>query len=434
MRPNYVPEGLWTAPLEWNLLATLNGEVFSTFANHVQRANMGLARTSFHRFQKLPVELQFHIIRLCDKATLFSLMSVSSALRKEASKLFWSDQDVWYKVNGHWLISGGHPASEHYNLDFLTNITQLEADFFDMSTVCNNWDFAGSNTTWDFGYNRGGVRERPPDLLERAQDFWKVVQRRCPRVVRVIISESLTSRIGSEIPHQAKLLAQQAPPHIETSISTLQMNVADRPGRIMEYTARQAMIDDWEVESSNWRRQSVRPPPKPWRGPVGAFCRLFYKDAQFQFMLLGLKLMKIKAVGKHLLTAKEPYTCYSQLCHRQFTDPDTWAAHIVRCRAGPEGPLPAEYDDVFKEHEKNLNDFYEKYHFQAQAEFFEECGKLGSQKRLDAKQAFLEQLERDPNYAHPKPARQSPAFTSYRDKLQAYDISQSAKLLELDRE
>ncbi|KAH7088344.1 hypothetical protein FB567DRAFT_579235, partial [Paraphoma chrysanthemicola] len=62
-------------------------------------------------------ELQLHVLGLCDDATLFQLMHVSSAVRIETRKLFWSRPNEWYEVGSTWLLAGAFAGHTYAALD-----------------------------------------------------------------------------------------------------------------------------------------------------------------------------------------------------------------------------------------------------------------------------------------------------------------------------
>ncbi|KAF2028510.1 hypothetical protein EK21DRAFT_69651, partial [Setomelanomma holmii] len=84
---------------------------------------------SFPQFVQLPTELQLQVLPFCHSATLFQLMHVSSAIRYEARKLFWSDPRSRYLVHGEWLQAGGYSGHTLNALDVLACIEHIEVDF-----------------------------------------------------------------------------------------------------------------------------------------------------------------------------------------------------------------------------------------------------------------------------------------------------------------
>ena len=106
--------GNWEQLIDTNIFgiqSTSLGELCIPFACHVRHPiSTAPSNLSFPQFVRLPVELQLYVLRFCDKPTLFRLMQTSHSIRTEATKLFFSDPDAWYCVEGHWLESGAHPS------------------------------------------------------------------------------------------------------------------------------------------------------------------------------------------------------------------------------------------------------------------------------------------------------------------------------------
>jgi hypothetical protein len=71
MSGTVVPDGPWAGLLNWGLYATYYGDTYVLFARHVRLELMEHLPLNFLLFQSLPVEVQLHILRFCDSATLF---------------------------------------------------------------------------------------------------------------------------------------------------------------------------------------------------------------------------------------------------------------------------------------------------------------------------------------------------------------------------
>jgi hypothetical protein len=94
-----LPKGPWKRALEWDLHAKYYGDTYIPFARHVRSEPRAYLSPSFTLFPSLPLELKLRILSFCTAATLFQLMQVSSMMREEAAKLFWSNPSVWYTVD-----------------------------------------------------------------------------------------------------------------------------------------------------------------------------------------------------------------------------------------------------------------------------------------------------------------------------------------------
>ncbi|KAH7076790.1 hypothetical protein BKA63DRAFT_510779 [Paraphoma chrysanthemicola] len=99
----------WTDTLRWNLHMTLHGEERVPFHAYVQHRQPVASGIFFPLFSILPAELHLRILSFCSPQVLFQVMRVSSALRVEASKLFWAHREAYVQVPTSWLLSGAYP-------------------------------------------------------------------------------------------------------------------------------------------------------------------------------------------------------------------------------------------------------------------------------------------------------------------------------------
>jgi hypothetical protein len=413
-----VPTGPWTAPLNWNLCATYEGEICTPFTLYVQPDTTCLDHVTFPQFQQLPVELQLHVLLFCDDATLFQLTHVSHVLRNDARKLFWSAPDAWYRIDGHWLFSGGLPAGQHYAMDFLANLQQLEVDFHHMRCFWEEFN--------DGLRTEGHNDDLSWDFEKRIHAFWQVLQWRFPRVVRIVISESVPRRAGAPLPDDLKMIALLCPPGISTLVSVLRCKVGDSGHAtrhlVQHIAGKDGETEYWKLINTTWTRQIVLLPPKHWRGPVGAYLRLRYKLECFKLMNRAATcILLLAAIEQHQLSSHSGlYTCPGPVCEAQFMLPGQWALHAVdtqhRCFAVP----PAQYQALFDEREQRLERFVQEEFHQPIERLRNSCGQAGSRQRQDTEQAFLFQLEHDPEYAHSKPGRECSTWIRYTRDVYEY--------------
>jgi hypothetical protein len=119
----------WKRPIDDNIFSvqsTWLGVLRIPFACQVRPLKSSATPdVSFHHFARLPTELQLSILRSCNKPTFFRLMHTSHSIRNEASKLFFTDPEAWYSVEGEWLEMGGHPSDGLYDLNFLRRIQRV---------------------------------------------------------------------------------------------------------------------------------------------------------------------------------------------------------------------------------------------------------------------------------------------------------------------
>jgi hypothetical protein len=162
MAPRIVPKGPWDTTLNWELCATIDGEIRTHFRNHVRPGPRSLhtSISSFSRFLHLPVELQQHILSFCDGTTLFQLMRASSATRTEAVKLFWSEPNTRYFIAGFWLFAGGFSGYTYANLEALKCVQHIQVDFDSSPSIL--W------TGWEDGEIKfNGLKDRATTLSNR---------------------------------------------------------------------------------------------------------------------------------------------------------------------------------------------------------------------------------------------------------------------------
>lgn len=100
----------WPESSHRECYVTEGGEKRIPFHAYIQSSD-GCASSSSSGstlFNRLPQELQLHILSMCSASSLFQLMRVSSRLRVEASKLFWAKEDAYFLVQTSWLLEGAY--------------------------------------------------------------------------------------------------------------------------------------------------------------------------------------------------------------------------------------------------------------------------------------------------------------------------------------
>ncbi|KAF2274546.1 uncharacterized protein EI97DRAFT_468725 [Westerdykella ornata] len=118
------PTGPWATPLNWDVETSLDGELRIRFPDYVRSGEKSQAE--FPQFSKLPIEIQYRMISFCDTPSLFQLMHVSSAIRKEAKRYFWSNPVAWFRVWGIFLDAAELLGRTMDDVGFLAHIQQIE--------------------------------------------------------------------------------------------------------------------------------------------------------------------------------------------------------------------------------------------------------------------------------------------------------------------
>jgi hypothetical protein len=392
----------WTRPLNWKLHTTIHGEPQIPFSHYIQLEPTQSSCPALPRFRTLPAELQLHILSFCDSPTLFQLMQVSSVIRVEAKKLFWSYPDAWYWVEGNWLLAGGFSGCAHHAIDFLAHVEQVEVDFRDMDDLRRDWDAENRR-----GYPGAPI---PPSqgVEDQIRDFWQALQHRFPRVTNVVVSESRIRSINEALLKDLKMMVEMCPAGINASASFLR-KVQRLHKRLERSLWRQAGKDasiahGWEKISPNWTRKSILLPPKEFRGPVGAYESIQYNDQRYDHQRTANRLLLIEAVERsHFHERHEPFNCYFPDCEARFVLPGEWTLHAIDS-GHTYCDTPDEFKALFDQHKKMLKQMSEQYGPRNRIQ--ENWGEEGSEKRRNAEQAFLYQLDHDPLYAQGKPAKE----------------------------
>jgi hypothetical protein len=412
LRVNHaISKGPWTKPLNWNLQATSDGEPCIPFAVYVQPELTRLPSPFFPQFRTLPTELQLRILRFCDSPALFRLMQVSSAMRVEAKKLFWSYPDAWYMVKADWLLAGGFPGHAHHAIDILPHIEQIEVSFDHMYSLRQNWEAE---------IPRDPVEESVvllQNVEDRVRAFWQTLQYRFPCATSVVVSESAPRKATESLPVDLKMMVEMCPEGIRASASFLK-SVADH-GYLLERSLWRRDVratGEWQQVASSWMRHNILLPPKDFRGPVGAYDCTYYKLHRYCRQKTAAKLLVIEAVERHHFhERRKPFNCFEPGCGSRFEEPGEWTLHALDNAHYPCTVVPEEVKPLFDRHNSLLEHTYRQD--RSWDKIKADWGEEGSKERHNAEQAFLYQLDHDPLYAHGKSARECSKWFTYKLNL-----------------
>jgi hypothetical protein len=412
MSGTVVPNGPWAGPLNWGLYATYYGDTHVPFARHVRLEPMGHPPSNFLLFQSLPVEVQLHILRFCDSATLFWLMQVCCAIRREASKLFWSDPSVWYIIDGSWLLAGGFAGHAHYDINALGCMRRIVVDFAELQPL--------HAQVWDDGVCNGVVEFTEEDVMRRIHDFWQTLQGRFPCATHVVLSEAFALPHGSSLPLGQKRMAEACPKSVSVYVSFLarEKGTEERLKRSLWQCVRNShdpASADWEqVTTRSWIQQGVSPPPKQFHGPVGTYSRYRFLERCSHYQQRARRLLVLQAVEAYYLQHKDfAFICPTAGCNVQFRSPGQWTAHAIEDRHDVDILLPSEHlRTLFAQHDTRLALLKTQVR-EILVAMQVAWGNQGSQQRQQAQQDFLSQLQQDPLYTHQRPADQSTIWRHY---------------------
>jgi len=417
-----IQNGTSTPCIDWNLLATVYGGTRRAFCHHVRAEQPGTVASNdrFPHFLRLPLELQRHIFTFCDCASLFQLMHVSSTVRDEAKKLFWSESTTRYHVYGYWLFAGGHPAYSCHDPESLAYMQYIEVDFDPYTPPM----FSG----WERG-TLGWILqdERLPTgyVAEQFAKFWKTLRSRFPSVIDVVLSTEFGSHtFGSPPPPELTKLAESCPEAISVSVSCLldaKPNSAWNQSRhIWQRIRHNSSSSSWRLIDSAWTRQSISPPMKKFAGPVGSYISLAYNEQRFFLLSLARPFLMIQAtVAYYLHFRPGPFVCPITGCGQEFKDPSHWVAHFIEVdhNAKELCPPPCEQlQDLFKLHDASLARLDQRNHY-TWAIMQAAWGEEGTQEHDEMKRAFLQQLQDDPLYAGEEVPEESSLWRTYQKSL-----------------
>ena len=391
-----VEKAPWKSPLDWDKTVNHTGEPRVTFARSIrhQPTPPHVSAASFSQWQDLPLELQNHTLSLCDRPTLYALMQSSSALRSEAKKLFWSDPNVWYFIPGKWLLDGGYAGETDDTLGFLTRVERVEIHFDYMSSMF---------------WNQDGIRQvdseadAPFSTEGRVRTLWQNLQSRCPRVKHVVVTEAKQCAANEPLLNEMATILRMPPPGVSVSVSMLRMS---RNAAYLERSRWQRMNERIEIVEQTAVWQSIEPPPKEFRGPVGAYQQAYHIFGRLCDQQFATRFILLEARERHHFDGRtEPFTCIKAGCDIRFEKPGEWTVHAVATNHDTENrtqvPLD-EHRDVFNKRQAELKQMRERDIDVPLLRISKEWGEPGSEGRANLEKAWFDQILNDPLYAHGK--------------------------------
>lgn len=417
--------------LNWDLCATSCGEIRVPFRNHVRpgEETTHSSLKCFKHFPRLPLELQHHILSFCDNATLFQLMHTSPVTRKEATKLFWSDPTVKYRVQGSWLLSGGYTASTHAALEAHKYMQYILVELWDSETILHD----------DWVDLRPHQIKFPDEEQARIYAehqiaaFWRTLRAWFPCVVNVVLSTRHVPKSGTGPPEALTQLAEGCPGGIHVRASVFHSDLTYYK-RLRSRKLWQAIKSTdgpvaWEMIEPLDTSQVVYPPIQKRSGPVGKWYRWLHDEVEpYEDMIEARKLLIIQATEAYYLhTLKAPCICPVAGCGLQFEKPGHWTLHYIssgehRHRSGVLPPPPCEtLQKAFAEHDARLERMRET-NKERLAEMRAEWGEDGSEQRTHITQQFLQQLRNDPLCAIREDPEKSHFWRRYQHIMNAKDV------------
>jgi hypothetical protein len=146
---------------------------------------------------------------------------------------------------------------------------------------------------------------------------------------------------------------------------------------------------------------------------VGTYERATYSLNQIRNQIAAAGLLVIESLERHHFDGRhEPFSCYDPECEAHFEQLGEWTLHAIESRHYSSAVPPSSLKALFDQQKGKLLHMRNQY-FSQGAKMRIDWGEEGSEKRHNAEQAFLYQLDHDPLHAHGKPARECSTWLMY---------------------
>jgi hypothetical protein len=396
------------------------------FYLYVERSiSTALDSKDFFWFGQLPIELQYRVLRSCDASTLFSLMHTTSTLRTEAGKLFWSQQDTWYRCDAAFFtVMGGSPGPSMTCTKFSKNVQQLDILF---TTLWNEFEEAKPDAQIGHAavpaYN---LKWERMSVSSKMLTFWKTIKERFPSVKQVVFSDHFPIEAAENKDQRAPsnpnyvALIRACPPSFDlkafvclTNWVRFRYDDIDRLYRLG--TGPQV---SWELVDDDFTRKVVIPGAKKFEGPVGKFQKLVYHKQVVQARATGKRQVMMDLWIKYEL-GNNPAICVcpKEECATPFSTLKEWKSHVLTERhdivksgslSETEYRSPQGLDQGMKDAVQNAWDVLDEAwdHLAVHTAIHEEqYGDEWSSTRRQYELAFLAQLELDPEWEGSGPVK-----------------------------
>lgn len=412
--PIHAYQSPWTKPLNWNRYMVYTGEERIPFHQYVQPSSTQPSK--FQQFGQLPIELQFHILAFCSTPTLFQIMRVSSTLRTEAAKLFWSNSNTYYLIKSDWLFRGAYPGDTHYEPSFFTYVQNVEIEHEEIQDDIIGPLRSGGESDIQHGVVRG---------------FWKTLETKFPMLRKVIITQNWLPRSDRKynniISYCVKILAQSCPSNIDVSINVqenktpiLTNGIVQLPTSMRRQSVYQpTLYGSWTKATPYPNRRTISMPIKKFSGPVGEFEKKFYIGFGLFQRRIALGFLIVEAIDRHYFDKEivETFSCIETGCDAYFEKAGQWTLHALQTHGfemiGTEyveeyvlAMLPKKLRERFREVENDLIVRIDELTMQLKRvsdDWNEESGK----KRRIIESEWINQLENDEAWATGTEARES---------------------------
>ena len=401
-----IEEGYWRNSLDSTLYMNHHGQSFKYFHQHIHQrpSSIGL-KGSFYQHAELPAELQLLIIQHCDAPTLFQLMRTTRDIRIEATRLFFSDPAIWYRLEADFLLKRPSAGDSLYEPCFLASVEQLEV--YSPHLKSRVWKPDMEGKTFQSSKERSEyVNEH---IKANIQAFWCTVQQFCPQLKRIMFT-----RDGESFPDKNVMvdcfqrMAQLCPQGLDVFFYTnepAEEAVNRRRKRILWQLSTSDEIPPKPEAHLKAPGMIVVPPQKTNRGRVGEFIKARTIGEKYCSQSFAAEFYRAAAVEHHYFLGRhKPFGCSVANCDAWFDQPEQYTTHLLATRHG-EGETPPGQAEALLTANTKLELMMERKMQELNDKFWNWWGleDSSSEQRTKAEMEVMHQLEHDVLYAQDKP-------------------------------
>ncbi len=401
MQPSSVPNLInaiakppWREDLDWNLHVSSYWEKLIPFRYYVQpvavQGSSSGQPLSLPVFYKLPIEIQFYILTFCPPCTLYQIMRACTDLRKEASKLFWATPDMYFLVEGSWLLEGGYSSETCWDPSFYHHVQNVQIEF-------RGEDARAFSPRYD-----RFTRERLQPY-DRITFFWEDFSSRFPNAKRVIINYTVASTSGMIYEENQLLPLRAVAQACPVEMVYLRLNeqlpwaitaMGPPPSPRWEVSFYQPRGDGkWEKAGLETHHNVVMMPMKQFVGPVGEFQKLEYQQSLCTYQNEAIRALMIEAVARLFCNdgVTKSFTCPHPACNLNFSKTAEWITHAAYLHHGWRGfetVLPDELRVAFEERAELIDEASDELGKQME-KLREEWVEAGSKKQQEIAEVWM---------------------------------------------
>ncbi|KAH7093586.1 hypothetical protein FB567DRAFT_515715 [Paraphoma chrysanthemicola] len=415
----------WQRDLDWSLHSTIKWEKRIPFQAYVRRDPIAapplINGSQFPQFSALPAELQLRILSFCPANTLFQVMRVSSTLRFEASKLFWTNPEAFFLIKAHWILDGGYAGDTTIDLRFLYHVQKVEIAY------CLGYDQAIGDD---------GQASTPQD---QAATFWRTLVQRLPSAKQVVILQNWRIpwwwQEDGPVARPLRMLLQACPNDIEGAALVLEESTAaDELTSVLPTQRYHRSLyqlragGGWVKSRKTCHTSTILIPPKQFNGVVGRYHKLAYDVKRGRYQKYADWPLMIEALDRHHFEKKRdmPFICPFPNCDTHIAKAGTWTVHAVErhCMEWSKDTLMNLLPDELRATFKKRNDTRSEEEKQLDMEYrklFEDWNAQGKHKRKETQHAWMNQLKNDPAWDTGEEAGKSRLWTQYWQRMHPTD-------------